>query len=83
MPLIAGSPSRIEPTVIETFGVPEIYADGAVHHIRENVMECICYRAYIVEGTVELREVARVIFPLNGFDRSLVSAYQMRTGGNH
>ena len=81
MPLITMPLAINEPAIIQSYGVAEIYADGAVHRVREHVVECICYRAYIVTGAVELHEVARVIFPLNGFDQSVANAYQLRMGG--
>jgi hypothetical protein len=74
-------PAVYEPVIIET-GQVEIYADGAIHRPGEHIMECLCYRAYVVDGVVELREVARVLFPLAGFDRSLASAHAMRLGGS-
>ena len=73
-------PSIIEPAVVEDYTAPQIYADGGIVRIGPETCHTICYRAYVIDSHVELREVARIIQPRSSFDASLTRAWLIATG---
>jgi hypothetical protein len=65
-----------EPEIVEMFGQPEIYADGAVV---KDAGEVVMVILYVRRGS-ECREVGRIHMPRGGFEEALAAANRAATG---